>query len=197
MFRFRTRPVGEPNEIDHVDFQLCFDICGLKQGGNWYGAFDPRWSSNPFHPDNNINDLGLPKDHALGKDRFFNLKNAKLRAIQEAFVDRLLSEFGGHGHIIFNVCNEYDGPFDWQEHWVRRIKARRPDRLVAVNNHDGKVFLPASSIPRSICSITIPAVARRPNAAAPAIRHAVAAGGQLPTTTLAGDPLRHGRLSSR
>jgi hypothetical protein len=43
----------------------------LKQGGNWYGAFDPRWSSNPFHPDNNINDLGLPKDHALGKDRFF------------------------------------------------------------------------------------------------------------------------------
>ncbi|HZJ15617.1 MAG TPA: hypothetical protein VFD27_11230, partial [Chthoniobacteraceae bacterium] len=102
MFRFRTRPVGEPNEIDHVDFQLCFDICGLKQGGNWYGAFDPRWSSNPFHPDNNINDLGLPKDHALGKDRFFNLKNAKLRAIQEAFVDRLLSEFGGYGHIIFN-----------------------------------------------------------------------------------------------
>jgi len=121
----------------YVEITL-FDICGLKQGGNWYGAFDPRWSSNPFHPDNNINDLGLPKDHALGKDRFFNLKNAKLRAVQEAYVDHLLSELGGYGHVIFNVCNEYDGPFDWQEHWVRRIKARCPDRLLAVNNHDGK-----------------------------------------------------------
>jgi uncharacterized protein DUF6298 len=121
----------------YVEITL-FDICGLKQGGKWYGAFDPRWSSNPFHPDNNINDLGLPKDHALGKDRFFNLKNAKLRVIQEAFVERLLSELGGYGHIIFNICNEYDGPFDWQEHWVRRVKARCPNRLVAVNNHDSK-----------------------------------------------------------
>ena len=115
-----------------------FDICGLKQGGTWYGAFDPRWRSHPFHPANNINDVGLPADHALGAGRFFNLRNTKLRAIQEAYVDRVLKELGGYGHVIFNVCNEYDGPFEWQEHWVRRIKARCPDRLVAVNNHDGK-----------------------------------------------------------
>jgi Family of unknown function (DUF6298)/Putative collagen-binding domain of a collagenase len=110
----------------------------LKQGGTWYGAFDPRWSCHPFHPRNNINNLGLPEDHALGADRFFSLKNAPLRAVQEAFVDRLLSELGDYGHVIFNVCNEYDGPFDWQEHWVQRIKSRCPKRIVAVNNHDGK-----------------------------------------------------------
>jgi hypothetical protein len=115
-----------------------FDICGLKQGGTWYGAFDPRWRSHPFHPANNINDLGLPDDQGVGSSRFFNLKNAKLRAVQEAFVDRLLTELGKYGHVIFNVCNEYDGPVDWQEHWVRQVKARCPDRLVAVNNHGSK-----------------------------------------------------------
>jgi hypothetical protein len=119
----------------YVEITL-FDICGLKQGGTWYGAFDPRWTSNPFHPTNNINGLGLPADFAQGADRFFNLKNARLLAIQEAFVDRLLREVGGYGHVIFNVCNEYDGPFDWQEHWVQLIKSRCPNRLVAVNNHD-------------------------------------------------------------
>jgi hypothetical protein len=35
-----------------------FDICGLKKGGQWYGAFDPRWTLHPFHPANNINGLG-------------------------------------------------------------------------------------------------------------------------------------------
>ena len=125
-----TREQGIYTEI------TLFDICGLKSGGTWYGAFDPRWQCNPFHPNNNINDLGLPADHAVGADRFFSLRNAKLLAVQQAYVDHLLDELGGYGHVIFNVCNEYDGPFDWQEHWVRRIKEKCPDRVVAVNNLD-------------------------------------------------------------
>jgi hypothetical protein len=121
----------------YVEITL-FDICGLKGGGTWYGAFDPRWTCHPFHPSNNINDLDLPEDHAVGSRRFFNLDNSKLLAVQEAYVDKLLDEFGKYGHVIFNICNEYDGPSDWQEHWVRRVKDRCPDHLVAVNNHDRK-----------------------------------------------------------
>ena len=119
----------------YVEITL-FDICGLKRGGIWAGVYDPRWGCHPFHPNNNINDLSLPEDHAVGADRFFNLRNSKLLAIQDAYVDHLLDELGGYGHVIFNVCNEYDGPFDWEEHWVQCIKAKCPDRIVAVNNHD-------------------------------------------------------------
>ncbi|MFN2432132.1 MAG: DUF6298 domain-containing protein, partial [Gemmatimonadota bacterium] len=47
-----------------------------------------RWGVHPFNPANNVNGLGLPSSD--GVPEFYRLSNAKLRAIQEAYVARVI-----------------------------------------------------------------------------------------------------------
>jgi hypothetical protein len=75
-----------------------------------------RWEYNPFNPDNNINGLGLPSLSAVPE--FFDLGNAALLAIQEAFMTKVLDTVAQYGNVLFSISNEYTGSTAWHRHWV-------------------------------------------------------------------------------
>lgn len=93
-------------------------------------ARSDRWAVHPFHPNNNVNALGLPSID--GVPEFYRLGNGKLRSIQEAYVDRLVREIAPYGNVIFEIANEYTGPGDWEAHFINFVQART-NAPIAVN----------------------------------------------------------------
>ncbi|MFC1712307.1 DUF6298 domain-containing protein [Candidatus Poribacteria bacterium] len=85
-----------------------------------------RWFRHPFHPQNNINDLGLPKNMGSDGDprllRFYDLNNEKLLSIQESTVGRLLAIVADLGNVFYTISNEYAGGEAWHRHWHDFIK---------------------------------------------------------------------------
>ncbi|MBN1340283.1 MAG: cellulase family glycosylhydrolase [Bacteroidales bacterium] len=84
------------------------------------GDPDLLWKYSPFHPGNNINDVGnIPRVKAL------TLDNGSLLAIQEAYVRKVVSELKDYDNIIYELCNEpYIQnlvPHDWMVHMTNII----------------------------------------------------------------------------
>ena len=74
-----------------------------------------HWRGHPFHPENNINDLGLPARDALPE--FF--ENGKALAYQEAYVRKLLESLDGV-HFILSPFGEVNvAPGHYINHWLR------------------------------------------------------------------------------
>ena len=121
----------------YVEITL-FDRCGLEPTWParwWCPCGDVRWAANPWNPRNSVNRTGLPTEATEkgGIPAFYDLKNERLLHLQQAYVDKMLREFGDYGHVLFNVCNEYRGGHsDWPEHWVNYL-SDRTDQPVAVN----------------------------------------------------------------
>jgi len=116
------------------DWQLFEDV-GLENAPE-------RWPRHPFHPNNNVNNLGLNRRSADGNGpgQFADLSNAPLLALQEAYVDRTLRELGPYGNVIFEVMNESDHSYEWGRHWIERIVRAG---YIAIHNPfvDGDRFL--------------------------------------------------------
>ncbi|UCD28419.1 MAG: hypothetical protein JSV03_15260 [Planctomycetota bacterium] len=80
-----------------------------------------RWNEHPFNPDNNINNIpDLPSGTAdAGRDEYFyNTKNKKLMAYQEAFVTRVLNDLGKFP-VIWDIGNEIGLDTQISDRWMR------------------------------------------------------------------------------
>ena len=98
-----------------------WEECGLE-GDSASSDGSHRWSWHPWNPANNINGVGLPTSD--GVPEFYRLSNSKLKSLQEAYVAKLIAETSGYPNVIYEICNEYTGPTDWEQHWIDFISAR-------------------------------------------------------------------------
>jgi len=111
-----------------------WEECGLEADG---AASDGshRWSWHPWNPSNNVNGLSLPSGSSSSVDavpEFYSLSNSKLKSLQELYVAKLIAETSGYPNVIYEICNEYTGPTDWELHWVGFI-ADRCSNPISVN----------------------------------------------------------------
>lgn len=121
---------GEPKfDLSHFD-EAYFDtlrerLTQLQDRGLYasviifgsHNGFDLGWTNIAWHPDNNVNDIGLdPED---GRS-FFDLDNDSLRELQEALIRRYVDELNGLDNIIFEIMNEAAFPESaaWQRTMV-------------------------------------------------------------------------------
>jgi uncharacterized repeat protein (TIGR01451 family) len=110
-----------------------WEECGMEADNSAPGTH--RWSYHPFNPSNNINGLNLPSGSSgtvSGVPAFYNLSDSKLLSIQKLYVDKLLAETSSYPNVIYEICNEYTGPSDWENFWIEYVSART-SRLIAVN----------------------------------------------------------------
>jgi len=95
------------------------------------------WNDNPFNPKNNSNysaaESGLKEriDTHPGRresDFFHSVpalqNNQTVLRYQQAFVERLLVETLGHGHILYCMDNETNDDPEWGWYWARFIRER-------------------------------------------------------------------------
>lgn len=100
-----------------------------------------HWEISPWNPGNNVNytyeetgfDREYPKHSGQDLQPFFHSipgmpryspKLDRIRAYQEAFVDRMLSFSLDYGHILYCMDNETSTPAQWGQYWIEFIKAR-------------------------------------------------------------------------
>jgi len=88
-----------------------------------------HWWGHPFHPKNNINNLGLPARDAIPE--YF--ENPRALAYQEAYVRKLLDTLK-EGHYILAPFGEMkSAPRPYVEHWLRMFeeyKRKDPGRFL-------------------------------------------------------------------
>lgn len=99
---------------------MVFDECGIEAPTS---STDHRWDRHPFNPSNNVNGLSLPTSPDAVPE-FYNLSNSKLRYLQELHVDKMIRETSSYPNVIYEICNEYTGSWDWEKHWIDFITAR-------------------------------------------------------------------------
>ena len=106
---------------------MLFDECGLEAPTS---SSDHRWDWHPFNPANNVNGLSLPSGDAVPE--FYSLTNATLKSLQSQYVSKLISETSSYPNVIYEICNEYTGPWDWEQYWAGYVAARCSN-LISVN----------------------------------------------------------------
>lgn len=74
-----------------------------------------HWWGHPFHPDNNINDVGLPVKNAI--PGYF--ENPKALACQEAYVRKLLDTLKGRFYILSPFGEARAAPPSYINRWLR------------------------------------------------------------------------------
>jgi hypothetical protein len=102
---------------------------------------DSMWEVSPLNARNNVNAVGdVPRTEVL------TLKHPKLVAVQEAMVQKLVSELNGFDNIFYEICNEpYFGGVtpDWQRHIsgviVETEKPLRWRHLISQNIANGSL----------------------------------------------------------
>jgi hypothetical protein len=67
---------------------------------------EPQWKVNPFHPDNNVNDLDITEFR-----RVHTLDNGPIQAYQERLVREVVRRLNGFDNLIYEVQNE-----PWADH---------------------------------------------------------------------------------
>ena len=97
---------------------------------------DRMWEASPFHPKNNVNNLG-----DISRQEVLSLKHPSLLKIQEEFVRKLAGELRDFDNLIYEICNE---PYirnlaadDWQRHIAKVIadaEAKFPHRHLIAQN---------------------------------------------------------------
>lgn len=96
---------------------MLFDEVGLEHSS-------ARWDLNPYNPDNNINNLGLPPTGNDAVPEFYNVADTDLLHIQELYVQKVIDELDHNPNIIYEIANETTAPWDWQEYWIDFISER-------------------------------------------------------------------------
>ena len=105
---------------------MLFDECGIEAPTS---SSDHRWDWHPFNPANNVNGLSLPSGDAVPE--FYSLANATLKSLQSQYVSKLISETSGYPNVIYEICNEYTGPWDWEQYWAGYVAARCSNMISA------------------------------------------------------------------
>jgi len=73
-----------------------------------------HWRGHPFHPENNVNEIGLPERDALPE--YF--QNAKALAYQEAYVRKLLDAIDGTHYLLAPFGEVNAAPPEYVERWL-------------------------------------------------------------------------------
>jgi hypothetical protein len=80
---------------------------------------DSMWNVSPMNAANNVNGIGgIPKTDVL------SLKDARLTAVQDALVRKIVTELNGFDNVYYEICNEpYFGGVtaEWQHHIAETI----------------------------------------------------------------------------
>lgn len=104
----------------------------------YYG--DTQWKLSPFHPDNNVNDLG-----PVERTGVFRLDAPPgLLAVQEQMVRKVVSELREFDNLYYEIMNEpyiREVPADWERHIAAVIadaQAEGPRHLISQNIANGK-----------------------------------------------------------
>lgn len=107
---------------------MLFDECGIEAPQS---AGDHRWDWHPFNPSNNVNGLSLPTTGGAVPS-FYSLTNSTLKSLQEAYVSKMIAETSQYPNVIYEICNEYTGPWDWESYWIGYLDSRCSN-LISVN----------------------------------------------------------------
>lgn len=107
---------------------ILFDECGIEAPNS---SSDHRWDYHPFNPSNNVNGLSFPTSGDCVPE-FYSLSNSKLKSLQESYVGKMIQETSSYPNVIYEICNEYSGPWDWEKYWVDYVNARCSN-MVSVN----------------------------------------------------------------
>lgn len=107
---------------------MLFDECGIEVPKS---SSDHRWDWHPFNPSNNVNSLSLPTSGDAVPE-FYSLSNSALKSLQEQYVAKMIAETSGYPNVVYEICNEYTGPWDWERHWIDFVSARCSN-MITVN----------------------------------------------------------------
>jgi hypothetical protein len=80
---------------------------------------DSMWSASPMNARNNVNGIG-----EMVRTDVLALKDAKLTAVQDAMVRKIVTELREFDNVYYEICNEpYFGgvTLEWQEHVAKVI----------------------------------------------------------------------------
>jgi hypothetical protein len=111
------------------------------------------WQTSPWNPGNNANygyeetgfDPEYPKHSCMDLQPFFHSipgmpnyspKLDRIRAYQEAFIDKMLSYSLDYGHVLYCMNNETSTPAQWGQYWIEYIKAEAKAKGVSVCTTD-------------------------------------------------------------
>jgi uncharacterized repeat protein (TIGR01451 family) len=110
----------------YVDVML-FDECSIKGKATC-------WVNNPFNPQNNVNGLNLSASAGNNGNPggFYDLTNSALMAFEQSYVAKLVSVTSKYPNVIYEVCNEYTGPWNWESQWINYIRANCSN-MISIN----------------------------------------------------------------
>ncbi len=94
----------------------------------WGLQFAPDgWRSHPFHPENNVNHLGLPAD-GRGLE-IHELKYSQVTELQLRYVDKMVDTLNDLDNVLFEISNEnHPASTEWQYFVIRHIKKREQSK---------------------------------------------------------------------
>lgn len=89
----------------------------------WGIQFSPEgYQNHPYHPSNNINELGLSESDSLRLE-IYTLKHDKVTRLQEAYVKKVIETVNEFDNVLYEISNE-NNPVstEWQYHMINFIK---------------------------------------------------------------------------
>ncbi len=112
---------------------------------------DNQWNISPMKSTNNVNGVG-----AIAWNKPYDLSNAAITAVEDALVQKIITELNGYDNVYYELCNEpYFGNATqtWHSHMADKIvatEATLPNQhLIAHNIANGSgraTLIPAVSI---------------------------------------------------
>ena len=90
-----------------------FDRCGLAKTkamptSDQEEPDAPRWEYSPWNKNNNTTD-SLIDATDNGVAEFYNTKDARLQAIQKAYIEHVVEKVGDYWNVTYEIMNEQDG----------------------------------------------------------------------------------------
>lgn len=105
----------------------------------WGIQFSPdAYRNHPFHPMNNINDLGLDTTESMRLE-IHELKHEKVLEMQEMYVMKILETVNDLDNVLYEISNEnHPLSTEWQYHMIRFIKEN--EKLLGNQHPVGMTF---------------------------------------------------------
>ncbi len=128
------KPKFDLTRLDPIYFQRLHDRVSAsgKKGiyvsvmlfEGWGIQFSPdAFRNHPFHPANNINDVGLDSAGVRKGLEIHELGDPKILALQEAYVKKMIETVSDCDNVLFEISNEnHPESTEWQYHMIRFIQ---------------------------------------------------------------------------
>ena len=117
----RSRVVAAGERGMYVSVML-FDSWGISEYR--HAPHDTTWAYHPFNTANNVNGIdGDTNGDGVGTE-YHTLQNPAVRALQEAYVRRVVDTVNDLDHVLYEISNESNKQTtEWQYHLIKVIKS--------------------------------------------------------------------------